>query len=45
MKKQYFEPKFKVVEINEADIICTSPGDEVSAFSIEGGAGFTKEDW
>ena len=43
MKKQYFAPKFKVVEINEADIICTSPG--VSAFSIEGGAGYTEEDW
>ena len=45
MKKQYFEPKLKVVEIKEADIICTSPGDEVSAFSIEGGAGYTEEDW
>ena len=45
MKKQYFEPKLKVVEINEADIICTSPGDEVSAFSIEEGAGYTEEDW
>ena len=42
MKKQYFAPKFKIVEINEADIICTSP---VSAFSIEEGAGYEEEDW
>ncbi len=43
MKKQYFAPKFKVVEIDEADIICTSPG--VSAFSIEEGAGYEEVDW
>ena len=43
MKKLYFKPEFKVVEINEADIICTSPG--VSAFSIEEGAGYEEEDW
>ena len=42
MKKLYFKPEFKVVEINEADIICTSP---VSAFSIEEGAGYEEEDW
>ena len=44
MKKQYFAPKFKVVEINQADIICTSDV-EVSAFSIVEGAGFTEEVW
>lgn len=43
MKKQYFAPKFKVVEINQADIICTS-GD-FQAFSIEEGAGYTEGDW
>ena len=43
MKKQYFEPKFKVVEIEKADIICTSPG--VSAFSIEEDAGYEEENW
>ena len=43
MKKQYFEPKVKVVEIKEADIICTS--DRVNAFSIEENAGYSEEDW
>ncbi len=28
MKKLYFKPDFKVVEIKEADIICTSGGTE-----------------
>ena len=42
MKKLYFKPEFKVVEINEADIICTSP---VSAFSIEEGTGYEEVDW
>ena len=44
-KKTYLAPVMKVVEIKEADIICTSPGDEVSAFSIEEGAGYTEGDW
>lgn len=43
MKKLYFKPEFKVVEINEADIICTS--DTVNAFSIEENAGYSEEDW
>ena len=44
-KKTYLAPVMKVVEIKEADIICTSPGDEISAFSIEGSAGYEEVDW
>ena len=43
MKKQYFAPKFKVVEIKEADIICTSS--TASTFSVSGNNFENEEDW
>ena len=42
-KKAYQQPRMKVVEINEADIICTSP--TASTFSVSGINFEDEEDW
>ena len=42
-RKTYAKPRIKVVEINSADIICTSS--TASTFSLGGGDFEDEEDW
>ena len=42
-KKFYQQPEMKVVELNQADIICTST--QTDAFAIQSGTGYEEEGW
>lgn len=41
-KKTYQQPKMEVVQLDQADIICTSTQ---STFGIKDGEGFEEADW
>ncbi len=41
-KKTYQQPEMEVVELDQADIICTSTQ---STFGIKDGEGYTPEEW
>ena len=42
-KKTYEQPKMKVVEIDQADIICTST--QTDALGIQSGTGYDEQPW